>query len=42
MLTAQNDPNSTDQVMAQPVGVATATQFIPTNSFLKDSKKTIK
>jgi type IV pilus assembly protein PilB len=34
MLTAQNDPNSTDQVMAQPVGVATATQFIPTNSFL--------
>lgn len=34
MLTAQNDSNSTDQVIAPPVGDSSSIQFIPTNSFL--------
>ncbi|MBU1034039.1 GspE/PulE family protein [Patescibacteria group bacterium] len=34
MLTAQNDTQSTDQVVATPVGSAPSAQFIPTNSFL--------
>jgi type IV pilus assembly protein PilB len=34
MLTAQNDTQSTDQVVASPVGSAPSAQFIPTNSFL--------
>lgn len=34
MLTAQNDTNSTDQVVVPSAGATSSVQFIPTNSFL--------